>query len=43
MQTQLKGKDFITTQDWTVEELETAIASLDAVPVDILPIFETAD
>jgi len=26
MQTQLKGKDFITTQDWTIEELETAIA-----------------
>jgi N-acetylornithine carbamoyltransferase len=26
MQTKLKGKDFITTQDWTVEELETALA-----------------
>jgi N-acetylornithine carbamoyltransferase len=26
MQTTLKGKDFITTQDWTVEELRTVIA-----------------
>lgn len=26
MQTKLKGKDFITTQDWTVEELRTIIA-----------------
>ncbi len=26
MQTKLKGKDFITTQDWTVEELETVFA-----------------
>jgi N-acetylornithine carbamoyltransferase len=26
MQTNLKGKHFITTQDWTVEELETVIA-----------------
>ena len=26
MTTELKGRDFITTQDWTVEELETVIA-----------------
>ncbi len=26
MQTKLKGKDFITTQEWTVDELETVLA-----------------
>ncbi|MEN8162848.1 MAG: ornithine carbamoyltransferase [Acidobacteriota bacterium] len=26
MQTKLKGRDFISTQDWTVEEIETLIA-----------------
>lgn len=26
MQTKLKGKDFITTQDWTTDELETLLA-----------------
>ena len=25
MQTNLKGRDYISTQDWTVEELETAL------------------
>ena len=34
MQTGLKGRDFINTQDWSLEELETALALAERLKID---------